>query len=247
MPTYRITVEYDGTGFVGWQVQKDGCSIQGSLEDALFKLSGENASIIGSGRTDAGVHSFGQVASFSLEKEMSPSRIRDGLNAHLRPLPISVLHAEIVPDDFHARFSAERRHYVYKVISRRSPLALMRNRAYQVYVPLDLKAMQKAARLLIGKHDFSTFRAAECQAASPIKTMEEIKIEQDGKDFSFFFTAPSFLHHQVRNIVGSLIYVGNGKWTINDFENAFKACDRTKGGPTAPAAGLYFLKVDYPF
>ena len=242
---YKITVEYDGTDFLGWQVQKDGPSIQGELVRAIKALTGEDVQVDGSGRTDAGVHAMAQVASFDLSKKISLKTLRDGLNAHLRPLPISVLSAQQVEDDFHARFSATRRHYLYRVVSRRSPLAIMRNYASQVYLPLDLKAMQEAAKLLIGKHDFSTFRAAECQAKSPIKTLEKIEIVQDGDVFSFYVSAPSFLHHQVRNIVGTLLQVGTGKWALSKFEKAFKACDRTKGGPTAPACGLYFLAVDY--
>lgn len=242
---YKITVEYDGTDFLGWQIQKDGLSIQGCLTDALFKLTGEKTDICGSGRTDAGVHALGQVASFDLVKEVSPQTLCDGLNAHIRPLPISVLSAERVPDDFHARFSAKNRSYLYQVISRRSPLALMRNRAHQVYVPLDISKMQEAAKLLVGKHDFSTFRASECQSKSPVKTLDSVDIVRGNDSFFFYFSALSFLHHQVRNMVGSLLYVGTGKWSVSDFKNALEACDRTKGGPTAPACGLYFMNVAY--
>lgn len=245
MPRYKITVEYDGTNYAGWQQQKDAPSIQEELQKAAAAFLHENVVVTGAGRTDAGVHATGQVAHFDAAKEIDPFRVCQAFNAHLRPQPVSVLDAEIVPDDFHARFSAQKRHYVYKILNRRSRPALWENRVWWVHRPLDESKMADAAQVLIGKHDFTTFRAAACQAKSPVKTLDEIRIERYG-DFVFcYFSARSFLHHQVRNIVGTLKLVGEGLWTKQDVVNALNAKDRKAGGPTADAAGLYFDRVDY--
>ena len=245
MPRDKITIEYDGTNYAGWQQQKDAPSIQEELQQAAFKFLAEDVLITGAGRTDAGVHALGQVAHFDTAKTLDPFRICQAFNAHLRPQPISVLNAEIVSDDFHARFDAKKRFYVYKILNRRSRPALNINRAWWVHQPLDIERMQDAAQVLIGKHDFSTFRAAACQAKSPIKTLDEIRIERYGDLIFFYFSARSFLHHQVRNIVGTLKLVGEGVWTKQNVINALEAKDRKAGGPTAAAEGLYFEKIIY--
>lgn len=245
MPRYKITIEYDGTDYAGWQQQKDAPSIQEELQKAAFKFLAEEVLITGAGRTDAGVHALGQVAHFDTAKTLEPFKLCQAFNAHLRPQPISVLNAEIVSDDFHARFDAKKRFYVYKILNRRSRPALYVNRMWWVHQPLDVEKMQDAAQVLIGKHDFSTFRAAACQAKSPIKTLDEIRIEQNGDFIFFYFSARSFLHHQVRNIVGTLKLVGEGIWTKQNVINALEAKDRKAGGPTAAAEGLYFEKVVY--
>lgn len=245
MPRYKITIEYDGTNYAGWQQQKDAPSIQEELQKAAFKFLAENVVVTGAGRTDAGVHALGQVAHFDTEKTLEPFKICQAFNAHLRPQPVSVLNAEIVADDFHARFDAKKRYYVYKILNRRSRPALEVNRMWWVHQPLDVEKMTDAAQVLIGKHDFSTFRAAACQAKSPIKTLDEIRIEKYDEFIFLYFSARSFLHHQVRNIVGTLKLVGEGVWTKQDVINALEAKDRKAGGPTAAAEGLYFEKVVY--
>ena len=245
MPRYKITIEYDGTDYAGWQQQKDAPSIQEELQKAAFKFLAEDVLVTGAGRTDAGVHALGQVAHFDTTKTLEPFKLCQAFNAHLRPQPISVLDAEIVSDDFHARFSAKKRFYVYKILNRRSRPALYVNRMWWVHQPLDVEKMQDATQVLIGKHDFSTFRAAACQAKSPIKTLDEIRIEQNGDFVFFYFGARSFLHHQVRNIVGTLKLVGEGVWTKQNVIDALNAKDRKAGGPTAAAEGLYFEKVVY--
>lgn len=245
MPRYKITIEYDGTDYAGWQQQKDAPSIQEELQKAVFKFLAEDALITGAGRTDAGVHALGQVAHFDTTKTLEPFKLCQAFNAHLRPQPISVLNAEIVSDDFHARFDAKKRFYIYKILNRRSRPALYVNRMWWVHQPLDVEKMQDAAQVLIGKHDFSTFRAAACQAKSPIKTLDEIRIERYGEFVFFYFSARSFLHHQVRNIVGTLKLVGEGVWTKQNVIDALNAKDRKAGGPTAAAEGLYFEKVVY--
>ena len=245
MPRYKMTIEYDGTDFCGWQKQQQGVSVQSVLEKALSVFAHEDSEIYASGRTDAGVHAYGQVAHFDLSKEIDVFSARASFNALVRPHAIGVLDIEKVSDDFHARFSAQERTYIYKVLNRRTPAVLDKNRVWQVGLPLDISQMQKAALLLLGKHDFSTFRDSECQAKSPIKTLNELTITRRGDYVFFLVKARSFLHHQVRNMVGSLVEVGLGRWSVEDFKSAFDACDRTKGGPTAPAAGLYFQKVEY--
>lgn len=245
MPRYKLTLEYEGTGYVGWQHQPDLCSIQRTLEEAVFKFCQERTEVYGSGRTDAGVHALGQVAHVDFEKPQEPFKIQQALNHYLSQETIVVLAVEEVPQEFHARFSAKRRRYIYKLVSRSGPLALQRNLAWYVHRPLDLKAMEEGARHLIGRHDFTTFRAAACQSSSPLKTLDKIDITQEGDVFTFDIEAPSFLHHQVRNFVGTLKLVGEGKWQPLDVKNALEKRDRRQGGPTAPSCGLYFHSVHY--
>jgi len=246
MPRYKLTIEYDGAGLVGWQRQANGPSIQAAVERALTAITGAEVPIRGAGRTDAGVHAVGQVAHADLARDWRPDVLRDALNAHLRPSRIAIVKAEPVPDTFDARFSAVRRHYVYKIINRRSPLALEAGRAWLVKRKLDAEAMHAAAQVLVGRHDFSTFRDAECQAASPVRTLERLDVVRQGDIIEIYASARSFLHHQVRSMVGSLEHVGSGKWTGEDLKAALDARDRSRCGMVAPAAGLYFLAVDYP-
>ena len=245
MPRYRLLIEYDGTPFAGWQLQANGTSVQGALTAALEAFCGERAHVQGAGRTDAGVHALGQVAHVDLTKETDPETVRDALNAHLRPHPVAVLSVEIVAEDFDARFSARRRHYLYRIVNRRADLALDRSRAWRIARPLDAQAMQVAARRLVGWHDFTTFRAAECQAKSPVKTLERLDVERSGDELRVAAVARSFLHHQVRSMVGSLALVGEGKWQPDDVARALAARDRSACGPVAPPDGLYLVKVDY--
>jgi len=245
MPRYRLTIEYDGRGFVGWQRQKGGLGVQQALEDAAGAFSGEAVTVYGAGRTDSGVHALGQVAHLDLAKDWPTDTVRDALNAHLKPHPASVLAAETAASDFHARFSATRRRYRYRIVNRRAPLTLEAGLAWWVPGPLDGAAMAAAAPVLQGHHDFTTFRASECQAKSPEKTLDELRVEPAGDEIVISARARSFLHHQVRNMVGSLALVGEGKWTAEDLAQALAAKDRRAGGPTAPADGLYLVGVDY--
>jgi tRNA pseudouridine38-40 synthase len=245
MPRYRLILEYDGGPFNGWQRQENGPSVQAALEEAIFSLSRERVTVTGAGRTDAGVHAKGQVAHFDLAKAFPPDTVRDALNHHLRPEPVAVLAAEIVADDFHARFSAMGRHYCYRIVCRRSPLALDAGRAWHVMRALDAKAMHDAAQTLVGLHDFTTFRAAECQAKSPVKTLDRLDARANGEDIFIEASARSFLHNQVRSLVGTLKLVGEGKWTARDVADALAARDRARCGPVAPPEGLYLMRVDY--
>lgn len=245
MPRYRLNLEYDGTPFVGWQVQENGPSVQGRLAEAIKAFSGEETTPRGAGRTDAGVHALGQVAHFDLAKDWPIHKVRDALNAQLRPDPVSVIECDYAPEDFDARFSAVARHYLYRIVNRRGPLALLRNRAWHVVHALDAAAMHDAAQLLVGHHDFSTFRSAECQAASPVKTLNRLAVSRDGEEIRIEASARSFLHNQVRSMVGSLKLVGEGKWAARDLKAALDARDRAACGPVAPACGLYLVKVDY--
>lgn len=245
MPRYKLTLEYDGTPFVGWQIQENGPSVQGRLAEAIKAFSGEETIPRGAGRTDAGVHARGQVAHFDLAKDWPCDKIRDALNAQVRPDPISVLACEFAADDFDARFSATARHYLYRIVNRRSPLALDRDRAWQVVHALDEAAMADAAQVLVGHYDFTTFRSTECQAASPVKTLDRLAVTRAGEEIGIEASARSFLHNQVRSMVGSLKLVGEGKWTASDLERALHARDRSACGPVAPACGLYLVKVDY--
>jgi tRNA pseudouridine38-40 synthase len=245
MPRYKLTLEYDGTPFVGWQIQENGPSVQGCLSEAVTAFSGEDAMPRGAGRTDAGVHALGQVAHFDLAKAWPPDKIRDALNAQLRPDPISVLSCEHAADDFDARLSAVARHYLYRIIDRRAPLALERDRAWGVFRVLDAEAMHAAAQVLVGNHDFTTFRSAECQAKSPVKTLDRLEVSRHGEIIRIEASARSFLHNQVRSMVGSLKLVGEGKWTARELKQALQARDRGACGPVAPPRGLYLVKVDY--
>src|SRR3954470_10440387 len=246
MPRYRVTLEYDGGPFAGWQRQENGPSIQSALEEAIFKLSAERATVTGAGRTDAGVHARGQVAHFDLVKAFSGETIRDALNAHLRPAPIAVLEAAVAAPDFHARFSAIGRHYEYRVLCRRAPPALERGHVWHVTRVLDAEAMQLAAQAFIGQHDFTTFRSSECQAKSPVKTLDRFDVSAQGDEIVFYTRARSFLHHQVRSMVGTLKLVGEGKWRIADVARVLAARNRTQCGTVAPPEGLTLLRVDYP-
>jgi len=245
MPRYKLIVEYDGRPFAGWQIQADQLTVQGLLTAAVEALSGDKTLVQGAGRTDAGVHARAQVAHADLTKEWDTDTIRDGLNAHLRPHPIAILAAERAADDFNARTSAIRRHYLYRIINRRADLTLEAGRAWRVPRPLDAAAMHKAAQRLIGKHDFTTFRSTECQAKSPVKTMDILKVERSDEDVYVIAVARSFLHNQVRSMVGSLVPVGEGKWSPDDLAKALEACDRAACGPVAPPDGLYLTKVEY--
>jgi tRNA pseudouridine38-40 synthase len=246
MPRYRITIEYDGTRFVGWQRQAEGVSIQGSLETAIQKFSGETVGVRGAGRTDAGVHALGQVAHFDLAKSWEPGRIRDAINFHLRPHAIAVLSSSLVDDTFDARFSAVKRHYEYRILTRRAPPVLKRNHVWWTMRDLDAGAMHEAAQVFIGKHDFTTFRAAQCQAKSPIKTLDVFDVSRQGEEIVCRVSARSFLHHQVRSMVGCLALVGRDQWAPDDMRAALEARDRAALGLNAPPEGLYFVRADYP-
>jgi tRNA pseudouridine38-40 synthase len=245
MPRYKLIIEYDGTPFVGWQVQDNGASVQGVLAEAVLAFAGERAAIGGAGRTDAGVHALGQVAHVDLARDWPPDTVRDALNAHLRPHPVAVLLAERVADDFDARFSAIRRHYRYRIVNRRADLALEVRRAWRVPRPLDAIAMHDAAQRLIGRHDFTTFRSTECQAKSPVKTLDRLDVTRAGDEVDVVAVARSFLHNQVRSMVGSLVHVGEGKWSADDLTAALAARDRTACGQVAPPQGLYLVRVEY--
>ena len=245
MPRFKLTIEYDGTPFVGWQVQDNGPTVQGVLTEAVAAFAGERVAVSGAGRTDAGVHAFGQVAHIDLAREWGGATVRDAINAHLRPHPIAVLAAEEVAATFDARFSATKRHYLYRIVNRRADLALDLNRAWRIARPLDAAAMHDAAQWLIGRHDFTTFRAAECQAKSPVKTLDVLAVAREREDVRITAAARSFLHHQVRSMVGSLVHVGEGKWTADDLAAALAARDRTACGQVAPPQGLYLVRVDY--
>ncbi|HLH10717.1 MAG TPA: tRNA pseudouridine(38-40) synthase TruA [Methylovirgula sp.] len=245
MPRYKLTIEYDGTDFVGWQRQANGPSIQEAIEAAFAALCGSEIAVRGAGRTDAGVHALGQVAHADLDRDWRADVLRDALNAHLRPRRIAILGAEKAADDFDARFSAVKRHYLYRIINRRAPLTIEATHAWLVKRPLDAAAMHDAAQVLLGKHDFSTFRDAECQAACPVRTLDRLDVAKTGDLIEVRASARSFLHHQVRSMVGSLEHVGAGKWTRADLQAALEACDRARCGVVAPAAGLYLIGVDY--
>ncbi|MFY9684839.1 MAG: tRNA pseudouridine(38-40) synthase TruA [Pseudolabrys sp.] len=245
MPRYKLIVEYDGRPFAGWQIQVDQLTVQGLLTFAVEALSGEKTLVQGAGRTDAGVHARAQVAHVDLTKEWDTDTIRDALNAHLRPHPVAILAAERAAEDFSARTSAIRRHYLYRIINRRADLTLDAGRAWRVPRPLDALAMHTAAQRLIGKHDFTTFRSTECQAKSPVKTLDSLKVERSGEDVYVTAVARSFLHNQVRSMVGSLVLVGEGKWSPDDLAKALDARDRAACGTVAPPDGLYLMKVEY--
>ena len=245
MPRYVLVLEYDGTPFSGWQRQVGALSVQQVVEEALAKMSGETVVIQAAGRTDAGVHALGQVVSFDLSKEWDPFRIREALNFHTKPHPVAIVEAGAVPESFEARFSAIARHYEYRILNRRGRPALEDYRVWHCPMPLDADAMHAAAQLILGKHDFTTFRAAECQAKSPEKTLDRLDVSREGDMIVVRAMARSFLHSQVRSMVGSLKLVGEGKWTPREFRAALDARDRSRCGPLAPPEGLYLVKVDY--
>ncbi len=245
MPRYRITIEYDGTPFVGWQVQDNGPSVQGRLAESIEAFSGTRVVPGGAGRTDAGVHALGQVAHFDLAEEWPTDTVRDALNAHLRPDPVAVLECTQVSNEFDARFSATARQYLYRICDRRSPLTLDANRAWLVHKKLEADAMHAAAQILVGDNDFTTFRATACQANSPVKTLDKLDVSRVGAEVQITAQARSFLHNQVRSMAGALKLVGEGKWRTRDLETALKAKDRTACAPVAPPHGLYLVTVDY--
>jgi tRNA pseudouridine38-40 synthase len=245
MPRFRLLIEYDGTPFVGWQFQPGGVSVQGALEDAIHSLTGLTVSVRGAGRTDAGVHATGQVAHVDIGKDWPAARIRDGMNYYLKRLPVVVRDCSEADAAFDARFSATARHYLYRILTRRAPAALERNRVWRIPRALDAEAMCDAAQELIGHHDFTTFRAAQCQANSPMRTLDRLDVTRDGELIEIRASARSFLHNQVRSMVGSLKLVGEGKWTRQDLADALAAKDRAACGTVAPASGLYLVGVDY--
>jgi tRNA pseudouridine38-40 synthase len=241
-----LSVEYDGTPFMGWQRQAHGPSVQQAIEEAVAAITGEAAVLHAAGRTDAGVHALAMAAHVDIAKEITPFRLAEGVNARLRPLPVSVLAAEAVADDWHARFSCIGRRYVYRIVNRRAPLALEAKKAWQVAVPLDAEAMNEAAKRLVGRHDFTTFRSAHCQSESPVKTLDRLGVVRSGETIEIQAAARSFLHHQVRSMVGCLQLVGRGKWSAQDLEAALVARDRAALGYNAPPDGLYFVEALYP-
>src|SRR5246127_5265723 len=245
MPRYKLTIEYDGTPYVGWQAQDNGVSVQGVLTAAVAAFAGERVVIGAAGRTDAGVHALGQVAHVDLAKDWDTETVRDAINFHLRPQPVAVLAAERAAPDFDARFSAVKRHYLYRIVNPRDDLTLEHNRAWRVPRPLDAQAMHAAAQRLIGRHDFTTFRSTECQAKSPVKTLDRLAVARAGEEVRITAMARSFLQHQVRSMVGSLVHVGEGKWSADDLAAALAARDRTACGQVAPPHGLYLVRVDY--
>jgi tRNA pseudouridine38-40 synthase len=245
MPRYRLVIEYDGTPFVGWQIQPSQPTVQAALVTAIERLSGESAAVKGAGRTDTGVHATGQVAHFDLSRPVLPDKIRDGLNHHLKPDPIVVLACQETSIEFDARFSAIRRHYVYRILNRRPPPALERNRVWWVPFAMNAEAMARSAKALVGRHDFTTFRASQCQATSPIRTLDHLTVTRTGDMIEISTSARSFLHHQVRSMVGSLKLVGTGRWPEARMAEILAARDRTLCGMVAPAAGLCLTAVDY--
>ena len=242
---YRLTLEYDGAPFVGWQRQDNGPSVQGALEDAIEKLSGERVTVTGAGRTDAGVHALGQVAHFDLKRNSRPARCATRSIISCGPIRLSVLDAAVADGEFHARFSATARHYLFRILNRRGPPALEYGRVWHVSPKLDADTMHAATRFLVGQHDFTTFRAAECQAQSPVKTLDRLDVSRRADEIHIEASARSFLHHQIRSIAGTLKLVGEGKWTPLDVKKALKAHDRAACGPVSPPDGLYLVRVDY--
>jgi tRNA pseudouridine38-40 synthase len=243
---WRLTIEYDGGPFMGWQRQEHGPSVQQTLEDALHRMTGELATFTAAGRTDAGVHALAMSAHVDIERTLTPHRLREGLNALVRPHPISVLDVTHVADDWHARFSCVGRRYLYRILNRRAPPALDRGRVWHIAVPLDADAMREGAAMLVGRHDFTTFRSAQCQSDSSVKTLDRLDVTRVGDEIRIEAAARSFLHHQVRSMVGCLALVGRGQWAPEDIRKALKARDRSTLGFNAPPHGLYFVKALYP-
>ncbi len=246
MTRFRLTVEYDGRPFMGWQRQAHGPSVQQVIEDAVTLVTGEAATVYAAGRTDAGVHATGMAAHIDIAKPIAPFRLMEALNARTRPHPVAILDCEIVPDDWHARFSCIGRRYIYRIAERRAPLTLDAGKAWRLAPPLDADAMHEAARRLVGLHDFTTFRSAHCQSASPVKTLDRLDVRRTAGGIEVEAAARSFLHHQVRSLVGCLALVGQGRWSADDVSAALEARDRARLGFNAPPAGLYFVEAVYP-
>jgi tRNA pseudouridine38-40 synthase len=242
---WRLTVEYDGGPFMGWQRQNHGPSVQQTLEEALERMTGERAAFTAAGRTDAGVHALAMPVHVDVAKPLTPYRLREGLNALVRPQPVSVLDVEQVADNWHARFSCVGRRYLYRILNRRAPAALNRGRVWHIAVPLDVEAMQQGAAMLVGRHDFTTFRSAQCQSDSPVKTLDRLEVRREGEEIHVEAAARSFLHPQVRSMVGCLALVGRGQWTPHDMRKALEARDRAALGLNAPPHGLYFVGAEY--
>jgi len=245
MQRYKLKIEYDGTPFVGWQYQKNGLSIQEVLQKALFNLSKEKVVVTGAGRTDSGVHALAQVAHFDLEKKIEKNFFLPALNQHIGNKPITILKISKTNKKFHSRFNAKKRTYQYIIINRQSPLALQKNKAWHIRNKLDVNVMKKGAKLLLGTHNFSTFRSSSCEANSPIKTIEKISVKKNKDKITLNFTSKSFLQQQVRSMVGCIKYLGDGKWNLYDFKKSFKSKKRAKCAPPAPACGLYLKKISY--
>ena len=246
MTRWRLTIEYDGGPFMGWQRQEHGPSVQQTLEEAIARMTGEPAAFTAAGRTDAGVHALAMPAHVDVAKSLTPHRLREGLNALVRPWPISVLEVATVADDWHARFSCLGRRYRYRILNRRAPPALDGGRVWHVAVPLLVEAMQEGAAMLVGRHDFTTFRSVQCQSESPVKTLDSLEVGKVGEEIHIHAAARSFLHHQVRSMVGCLALVGRGQWEPRDIRNALEARDRSALGLNAPPHGLYFVEALYP-
>ena len=245
MTRWRLTVEYDGAPFFGWQRQSNGPSVQGAIEAAISQMTGESVTVHGAGRTDAGVHALAMEAHANIGKSLTEHRLREGLNALLRPAPVSILAVTKVADDWHARFSCSGRRYLYRILNRRAPPAIERGKVWSIASPLDLAAMKRGAEVLVGTHDFTTFRSVHCQSASPIKTLDVLNVERVGEEVRIHAQARSFLHHQVRSMVGCVAMVGRGQWSVGDMCGALAAKDRTALGLNAPPEGLYFVAADY--
>ena len=245
MQRYKAKIEYDGTSFVGWQFQKNGLSIQEVLQKAIFNFSKEKVVVIGAGRTDSGVHALAQIIHFDLKKKIKEKNFLPGINQHIGNQPVTVLKINKASKKFHARFDAKKRTYQYTIINRQSPLALQKSKAWHIRKKLDVKAMKKGAKLLLGTHDFSTYRASSCGAKSPIKTMEKISIKKNKDKITLKFTSKSFLQQQVRSMVGCIKYLGEGKWNLDTFKKSFKSKKRIRCAPPAPACGLYLAKIKY--
>jgi tRNA pseudouridine38-40 synthase len=246
MTRFAFTVEFDGRPFMGWQRQSHGPSVQQAIEDAIFAVTGERIAIHAAGRTDAGVHGLAMRAHADIEKDMTPFRLMEAINARLRPQPVAILACEIVPGDWHARFTCTGRSYVYRIANRRAPLTWENGLCWRVIQPLDEQAMDKAAKLLVGRHDFTTFRSAHCQSESPLKSLDRLDVKRTGDRIAIYAAARSFLHHQVRSMVGCLALVGMGRWSADDLKAALEAKDRAALGLNAPPDGLYFVNASYP-
>lgn len=246
MTRFALTVEFDGRPFMGWQRQDHGPSVQQAIEDAAFAVTGERVTVHAAGRTDAGVHGLGMRAHLDIEKAIAPFRLMEALNARVRPNPVAILDCIEVPDDWHARFSCIARHYEYRIVSRRAPLTWEKGLAWRIAADLDSEAMHEAAQLLVGRHDFTTFRSVHCQSESPLKTLDRLDVARDGDRVTVRASARSFLHHQVRSMVGCLALVGQGKWSAADLREALEARDRARLGLNAPSDGLFFVRADYP-